>query len=126
MTPEERKRKQNARRAQKLRDKRKANDNHDLRISLNPQEQEKLDKICAFFSYPAEPYKQEEALQSLIHRVHDEIPAIEQALGKCSKCGEQLPQGCAKLSKGGLFKGDAACWHTRNRVRIYQPKLGVM
>ncbi len=126
MTPEERKRKQNAKRAQKLRDKRKASDNHDLRISLNPQEQEKLDKICEFFAYPAEPYKQEEALQSLIHRVYSEIPAIEQQLGKCSKCGEQLPQGCAKLRGGGLFKGDATCWHTINRIRIYEPKQGVM
>ncbi|MCC2521046.1 hypothetical protein [Vibrio coralliilyticus] len=123
MTPEERKRKQNAKRAQTLRDKRKASGNHDLRISLNEQEQSKLDDICAFFAYPAEPYAQEEALQSLIHRVHAEIPKIETKLGKCSKCGEQLPQGCAKLREGGLFKGDATCWHTINRIRIYQPQM---
>ncbi|MEF1310514.1 hypothetical protein QTO01_10440 [Vibrio mytili] len=121
MTPEERKRKQNAKRAQKYRDKRKANSNHDLRVSLNPQEQAKLEKICQFFAYPAEPYTQEEALQSLIHRVYNEITVIEAQLGKCSKCGEQLPEGCAKLNKGGLFKGDATCWHTTNRIRIYQP-----
>ncbi|MCS0174609.1 hypothetical protein [Vibrio alginolyticus] len=60
MTSEERKRKQNAKRAQKYRDKRKANNNQDLRVSLNPQEQAKLEKICQFFAYPAEPYTKEE------------------------------------------------------------------
>ncbi|EPM5659323.1 hypothetical protein ACTNLV_000153 [Vibrio alginolyticus] len=121
MTPEERKRKQNAKRAQKYRDKRKANNNQDLRVSLNPQEQAKLEKICQFFAYPAEPYTKDEALQSLIHRVYNEITVIKAQLGKCTKSREQLPEGCAKLSEGGLFKGDATCWHTANRVRIYQP-----
>ncbi|MDN3699168.1 hypothetical protein QWY97_17735 [Vibrio cortegadensis] len=120
MTSEERKRELVAKRATKLRAKRKASGNHDLRVSLNAQEQQKLNEICTFFAYPSEPYSQEEALQSLIHRVHADIPKVEKSLGKCSKCGEQLPQGCAKLREGGLFKGDAMCWHTINRVRIYE------
>lgn len=122
---EERKRKQAAARAQRLRDKRKASGNNDIRVTLSTDEMTKLDGICQFFAYPCEPYTLVEALQSLIHRVHAEIPKIESALGCCGKCGEQLPQGCAKLREGGLFNGDAMCWHTTNRVRIMPPAKGV-
>ncbi|MFA0335430.1 hypothetical protein [Vibrio sp. 10N.222.54.B2] len=121
----ERKRKQAAVRAKRLRDKRKTSGNNDIRVTLSPNEITKLNDICQFFAYPSEPYTQVEALQSLIHRVHEEIPKIESDLGCCGKCGEQLPQGCAKLRKGGLFKGDAMCWHTINRVRLLPPAKGV-
>ncbi|WP_297480315.1 hypothetical protein [uncultured Photobacterium sp.] len=40
------------------------------------------------------------------------------SLDTCQHCGESLPEGCAKLKTGGLFKGDARCWHTMNRVRL--------
>lgn len=93
MTPEERKRKQNAKRAQKYRDKRKANSNHDLRVSLNPQEQAKLEKICQFFAYPAEPYTKEEALQSLIHRVYNEVTVIKAQLGNAPSAENSCPKG---------------------------------
>ncbi|MEZ8253543.1 hypothetical protein AB6C79_12505 [Vibrio splendidus] len=122
---EERKRKQAAARAQRLRDKRKTSGNNDIRVTLSPDEIAKLNEICQFFACPSEPYTQVEALQSLIHRVHAEIPKIESDLGCCGKCGEQLPQGCAKLRKDGLFNGDAMCWHTTNRVRIMPPAKGV-
>ncbi len=115
---DERKRKQAAVRAQRLRDKRKNSGAQDIRVSLSEQEQQKLSEISQFFGYPNEPIADVETLQSLIHRVHTEIPTIKKTLGKCSKCGEQLPQGCAKLRKGGLFKGDATCWHTINRNRL--------
>ncbi|PMK03339.1 hypothetical protein [Vibrio sp. 10N.261.55.A7] len=115
---DERKKKLAANRAQRLRDKRKNAGELDIRVSLCHQEQKKLDEICRFFSYPSEPSSHVETLQSLIHRVHAEIPTIENDLGACSKCGEQLPLGCAKLREGGLFKGDAMCWHTINRVRL--------
>ena len=120
-----RKRKQAAIRAKRLRDKRKANGNCDIRVTLSPKEAIRLDDICQFFGYPSAPYTQVEALQSIIHRVHAEIPKIERALGCCGKCGEQLPQGCAKLREGGLFHGDAMCWHTTNRVRIMPAEKGV-
>ena len=120
-----RKRKQGAIRAKRLRDQRKANGNNDIRVTLSPTEATKLDDICQFFAYPSEPYTQIESLQSLIHRVHAEIPKIERQLGCCGKCGEQLPQGCAKLREGGLFYGDAMCWHTTNRVRIMPAEKGV-
>ncbi|GEM77510.1 hypothetical protein [Vibrio sagamiensis] len=120
-----RKRKQAAIRAKRLRDKRKANGNNEIRVTLSPDETTKLDDICQFFAYPSEPYTQIESLQSLIHRVHAEIPEIERDLGCCGKCGEQLPQGCTKLLEGGLFYGDAMCWHTTNRVRIIPIAKGV-
>ena len=123
---EERKRKQAAIRAKRLRDKRKTNGNKDIRVTLSPNEIVMLNEICQFFAYPSEPYTQVEALQSLIHRVHAEIPKVERELGWCGKCGEQLPQGCAKLRKGGLFKGDAMCWHTIYRVRLLPPEKGVI
>ncbi|NNN48698.1 hypothetical protein [Vibrio sp. 2-2(8)] len=121
----ERQKKLAAIRAQRLRDRRKANGNNDIRLTLSPSELNKLDTICQFFAYPTEPYAQIEALQSLIHRVHAEIPVIEKELGCCSKCGEQLPQGCAKLREGGLFMGDAMCWHTINRVRLIPQHKGI-
>ena len=111
---EERKRKQAAAHAQRLRDKRKTSGNNDIRVTLSPDEMTKLDDICQFFAYPSEPYAQVEALQSLIHRAHAEIPKIESDLG----C-------CAKLREGGLFNRDAMCWHTTNRVRIMPPAKGV-
>ncbi|MFL7864892.1 hypothetical protein [Vibrio cincinnatiensis] len=114
----DRKRKQAAIRAQRLRDKRKNSGEQDIRVSLSELEQQKLTEISQFFGYPNEPIADVETLQSLIHRVHAEIPVIEKQLGRCSKCGEQLPQGCAKLREGGLFKGDATCWHTINRMRL--------
>ncbi|NOH85507.1 hypothetical protein F0249_17060 [Vibrio sp. 03-59-1] len=117
----ERKKKLAAVRAQRLRDKRKQSGASDIRVSLPECEQEKLNEICQFFGYPSKPYAHVEALQSLIHRVHAELPVIEEELGCCGKCGEQLPQGCAKLREGGLFKGDAMCWHTTNRMRLIPP-----
>ena len=125
MASNDRKRKQAAIRAKRFRDNRKASGNIDIRVTLSPYEITKLKEICHFFAYPSEPYTHVEALQSLIHRVHDEIPKIESDLGCCDKCGEQLPQGCAKLCEGGLFNGDAMCWHTTNRVRIMPPAKGV-
>ncbi|MGL4223859.1 MAG: hypothetical protein ACRCSE_01750 [Vibrio sp.] len=115
---DDRKRKQAAQRAQRLRDKRKQGGERDIRVSLSELERQKLSAIGQFFGYPHEPVADVETLQSLIHRVHAEIAVIEQKLGKCGKCGEQLPQGCAKLHERGLFNGDAQCWHTVNRLRL--------
>ena len=112
---------QNRKRAQKLRNNKKKHGVIDLRVPLHTVEQNKLSKICEFFAFPDKAYSSEEALQSLIHRVYSEIPKIEADLGTCEMCGEQLPQGCAKLKEGGLFKGDSNCFHTINRVRIFEP-----
>ncbi|MEZ8095810.1 hypothetical protein ACED51_17055 [Photobacterium swingsii] len=121
MNKEERIREQGKRRAQRLRNRRKNNGVTSFPLPLDEQEQERLDDICAFFSHPGKPIKQAEALQLLIHRIYAEIPTIRKELGTCKHCGESLPEGCAKLKPGGLFKGDARCWHTINRVRIFDP-----
>lgn len=116
----ERKRQQGKKRAQNLRNRRKEMGLTTFPVEVAEIELAKLKEICEFFGYPSEPYSQDEAITAMIHRIHAEIPKIEEKLGCCGKCGEQLPQGCAKYAKGGLFKGDATCWHTLNRVRIFE------
>ncbi|MFD2177883.1 hypothetical protein [Veronia pacifica] len=121
MTSQDRVREQGKRRAQNLRDRRKAIGLTTFPVTLAKTELEKLDAVCAFFGQPTEPYSHDEAITAMIHRLHAEIGVISERLGRCEKCGEQLPEGCAKLMKGGLFRGDALCWHTINRVRIFDP-----
>jgi hypothetical protein len=123
MNKGDRKREQGKRRAQRLRDNRKNNGVTTFPLPLEQLEMERLNEICTFFSLPGTPCKQAEALQLLIHRVHADIPVIKEKLGSCKYCGEPLPNGCANLKKGGLFKGDARCWHTTNRVRLFDPLL---
>lgn len=109
-------------RAKRYRDKKKQAEHHEVRgLLLHPTVHSKLKEVCEFYAYPAEPYSEVEAIEACILRAHNDMAPIQQELGTCSKCGEQLPQGCAKLASGGLFKGDAQCWHTINRVRIYTP-----
>lgn len=114
-------REQNRKRAQKLRDKQKALGKVSFPVVFAPVEMKKLDEVCEFFAYPNEPYSHDEAITALLNRVHREMEVIKAKLGTCKMCGEQLPMGCAKLREGGLFKGDANCFHTTQRVRIYDP-----
>ncbi|UKA26658.1 hypothetical protein IHC93_07385 [Photobacterium damselae subsp. damselae] len=118
MSNKEKIRQQAAKRAQRLRDRRAAQGITLYPLPLSTTEASQLNEICAFFSYPNKPCKNTEALQLMIHRVHAEMDQIKESLGACQYCGEQLPEGCAKLKSGGLFKGDARCWHTINRVRL--------
>ena len=121
MTDKGKVREQTRIRAQRLRDKRKSAGITTLPVPLAEIEQQKLNEICIFFAWPNKPYEAAEAISALICRVHAEIPGISKKLGSCQRCGENLPQGCAKQQQGGLFKGDAQCWHTLNRVRIFDP-----
>ncbi|CAH8235533.1 hypothetical protein [Vibrio aestuarianus] len=122
---DERKREQAAARAKRYRKNKKAAQHVEVRgLSLHPVVHQKLKEVREFYAYPTEPYSEVEAIEACILRAHKQIDAIKQELGKCSKCGEQLPQGCAKLSEGGLFNGEAQCWHTINRVRLYMPGKG--
>lgn len=114
--------KQAAARAKRYRENKKKTQHHEVRgLMLHPAVKQKLDEVREFYAYPSEPYDETEAIEACILRAHNDMAPIQQELGTCSKCGEQLPQGCAKLASGGLFKGDAQCWHTINRVRIYTP-----
>ncbi|MEL6115124.1 hypothetical protein P0Y67_07900 [Photobacterium sp. SP02] len=119
MTADNKKREQGRKRAQKLRENRKASGITTFPLPLEKVELERLDEICQFFSHPNPPCGHAEGLQMLIHRVHNEISGIREKLGNCQYCGECLPEGCGKLREGGLFKGDARCWHTLNRIRIH-------
>ncbi|WED23051.1 hypothetical protein L3Q72_06560 [Vibrio sp. JC009] len=109
-------------RAQRYRDKKKASDNFEVRgLYLHPVVKRQLDQVCEFYAYPAEPYSVNEAIEACILRAFKDIERIKKELGTCKKCGEPLPKGCAALTEGGLFNGDATCWHTMNRVRIFIP-----
>lgn len=121
MSKDDRKREQGKRRAQRLRDERKKSGITTCPLPLEAMEVERLDEICTFFSHPAKPCNHTEAIQLMIHRVYAEIPGIREKLGTCKYCNEPLPEGCGKLKQGGLFKGDARCWHTTNRVRLFDP-----
>lgn len=118
-------REQGKKRAQRLRDKRKAMGMTDFPVSLAQVEMDMLNQVCAFFGQPNEPYSHDNAITEMIHHFHALIPVTRNVLGCCGNCGEQLPEGCSKLKKGGLFKGDALCWHTLNRISIreIQPLL---
>ncbi|CSB55340.1 hypothetical protein [Vibrio cholerae] len=114
--------KQAAARAKRYRENKKKTQHHEVRgLMLHPTVKQKLDEVREFYAYPSEPYDETEAIEACILRAHKDIDLIQQNLGKCPKCNEQLPQGCAKLANGGLFNGEAQCWHTRNRVRLYTP-----
>ncbi|HFQ4959233.1 TPA: hypothetical protein ACGUPM_002686 [Vibrio vulnificus] len=112
---------QNRKRAQALRDRRKEQGLTTFPVVFADVELKKLEEICKFFAYPGESYSHDEAISALVHRVHAEIPTIKKDLGICKMCGEPLPEGCARLREGGLFNGDANCFHTTQRVRIYDP-----
>ncbi|HFQ5435247.1 TPA: hypothetical protein ACGUMO_000860 [Vibrio vulnificus] len=118
----EREKKLAAERAKRYRAKKKQTQHHEVRgLMLHPTVKQKLDEVRVFYAYPGEPYDETEAIEACILRAHKYMPKIQAQLGTCSKCGEQLPQGCAELSQGGLFKGESQCWHTLNRVRLYTP-----
>ena len=112
-----------AERGKKLRDALKETGGKWLRIPVSPQEAEKLKQITEFYGWPNQNLSETETLQLMIHRFHSELDAKQKELGCCKQCGEQLPQGCAKLKAGGLFKGDANCFHTTNRMAITPLKL---
>lgn len=103
--------------------KRYRENNHILRIGMSEQELEKLNQITEFYGWPNQNLDNSQTVQLMIHRFYSEVEAKRKKLGTCQHCGEQLPAGCAKLKKGGLFKGDSNCFHTTNRESITNLKL---
>ncbi|ELR67959.1 hypothetical protein C942_00267 [Photobacterium marinum] len=106
---------QSRRRQQALRDRRKALGQRKVTSVIGLKESAMLKEICEFFAPPGETLSEDEAISSMIHRVHEVIPKLRVTLSKCEKCDSQLPNGC-----DGVFKGDAKCWHTLNRIRLHQ------
>ena len=95
-------------RKQKERDSKAALGIKRIEVQLSEKERERLDELCRERAGVGEPYTADEFISLLIHRNWEQPQSQLAELGTCKKCGSALPEGC-----GGLFKGDAECWHTR-------------
>lgn len=80
-----------------------------IEVQLSEKERERLDELCKVRAGVGEPYTADEFISLLIHRNWEQLQSQLAELGTCKKCGSSLPEGCE-----GLFKGESACWHTRN------------
>lgn len=80
-----------------------------IEVQLSEKERERLGELCRVRAGVGEPYTADEFISLLIHRNWELLQKQLAELGTCKKCGSVLPEGC-----GGLFKGDAECWHTRD------------
>ena len=96
-------------RKQKERDRKAALGIKRIEVQLSEKERERLDELCHFRAGVGEPYTADEFISLLIHRNWEQLQSQLEELGTCKKCGSTLPEGC-----GGLFKGDSACWHTKD------------
>lgn len=96
-------------RKQKERDRKAALGIKRIEVQLSEKERERLDELCRVRAGVGEPYTADEFISLLIHRNWERLQGQLAELGTCKKCGSALPEGC-----GGLFKGDAECWHTRD------------
>lgn len=96
-------------RKQKERDRKAALGIKRIEVQLSEKERERLDELCRVRAGVGEPYTADEFISLLIHRNWETLQSQLAELGTCKKCGSALPEGC-----GGLFRGDAECWHTRD------------
>ncbi len=96
-------------RKQKSRDAKKALGIKRIEVQLSEKERERLEELCRIRAGVGEPYTADEFISLLIHRSWESLQQTLAELGTCKKCGSALPEGC-----GGLFKGESACWHTRD------------
>lgn len=80
-----------------------------IEVQLSEKERERLGELCRVRAGIGEPYTADEFISLLVHRNWELLQQQLAELGTCKKCGSVLPEGC-----GGLFKGDAECWHTRD------------
>ena len=96
-------------RKQKERDRKAALGIKRIEVQLSEKERERLEELCRIRAGVGEPYTADEFISLLIHRNWEQLQKQLAELGTCKKCGSALPEGC-----GGLFKGNAECWHTRD------------
>lgn len=96
-------------RKQKERDRKAALGIKRIEVQLSEKERERLDELCRVRAGVGEPYTADEFISLLIHRNWEQLQSQLAELGTCKKCGSTLPEGCS-----GLFKGDSACWHTKD------------
>lgn len=100
-------------RKQKERDRKAALGIKRIEVQLSEKERERLDELCRVRAGVGEPYTADEFISLLIHRNWEQLQSQLAELGTCKKCGYVLPEGC-----GGLFKGDAECWHTKDATQL--------
>lgn len=101
-------------RKQKSRSKKAALGIKRIEVQLSEKERERLDELCRVRAGVGEPYTADEFISLLIHRNWEHLQKQLVELGTCKKCGSKLPAGCE-----GVFKGDSACWHTKNANMLH-------
>lgn len=103
----QKKRQDDAERKRKSREKLKQFDIKVVEVKLSATERATLGELCKVRGGVRGEYAADEYIATLILRDKERLDTELAALGSCSKCGDALPGGC-----GGLFKGEAACYHT--------------
>lgn len=107
------KRSKAAERKRKSREKLKQFDIKVVEVKLSATERTDLAELCKVRGGVRGEYTADEYVALLIHRDKERLNAQLAELGCCGKCGDQLPGGCK-----GLFKGDAACYHTNEALKL--------
>lgn len=100
-------------RKQKQREKLKALDINVVEVKLSVNERAMLDEGCALRGGVTGAYSRDEYIATLIRNDNTKLKRDLSQLGACGKCGSDLPGGC-----GGLFKGDAGCFHSVDAKRL--------
>ncbi len=101
-----RKRRQRARQVNKF-------GQHRLGLMLSDRELQMVGENCKRRNPGREPYSKTDYVSLLILCDNERLARQEASLGVCPRCHAALPAGC-----DGLFKGEAACWFTRDFRRL--------
>lgn len=102
-----------AERKRKSREKLKQFDIKVVEVKLSATERTDLAELCKVRGGIRGEYTADEYVALLIHRDKERLNAQLTELGCCGKCGDKLPGGCK-----GLFKGDSACYHTNQALKL--------
>jgi hypothetical protein len=100
-------------RKQKQREKLKALDIAVVEVKLSASERAMLDAGCLARGGVRGEYSRDEYIATLIRNDAAKLARDLSQLGGCAKCGDTLPSGC-----GGLFMGDAGCFHSVDAKKL--------
>lgn len=80
-----------------------------VEVALSTREREQLETLRRARAGSGEPYSADEYISTLLRRDWEWWQQQQAELNSqtCPNCECALPEGC-----GGIFKGEAACWHT--------------
>lgn len=86
-----------------------------VEVALSERERQQLETLRIARAGSGEPYSADEYISTLIRRDWERWLEQEAELKKqtCQHCDGALPQGC-----GGVFKGQASCWHTQGDKQL--------